>query len=161
MRKLALALVAVAALSGSAFAVDMAGKTGLGIRSDSFDVRHFVSNSFAMDIGGSYTYAESDSTGISDAYDLMLGGFWNHEIYPDIMLQAGALLLYSPGRNGGVTDKFYGINPLVGGEIIIKDHFGFDFKVIPFAFQRYDDGSGSSTKTVMALTGSVGAHIYF
>lgn len=111
--------------------------------------------------GGQYAYIETDNTGISDGYDLMLDGLWNHEIYPGIMLQAGALFLFSPGRNDGVTDKFYGMNPFVGGEVLIKNHFGFDFKVIPFAFQRYDNGSGVSTKTIMALTGSAAAHIYF
>jgi|GEM_PF-3568073 len=161
MRKLAIVLVAVAALSGSAFAVDMAGKTGVGIRSDSLDVRHFVTNSLALDVGAKYTYSEPSNAGVSDSYDLMLGGFWNHEIYADVMLQTGALFLFSPGRNSGVTDKFYGINPFIGAEVMIKDHFGFDFKVIPFAFQRYDDGSGVTTKTILSLAGSVGAHVYF
>ena len=161
MRKLAFVLVAIATLSSSAFAVDMAGKTGLGLRNDSFEARHFLSNSWAVNAGGNYTCSNPSNDSISDSYEIMFGGFWNKEIYTDILLQAGAVFTFTPGRNAGRTDKSYGLNPFIGSEIIIKEHFGFDFKVIPFGFQRYDNGSGVSTKFISSLVGSVGAHIYF
>jgi len=161
MRKLAVVLFTLAAMSGSAFALDMKGKTGVGLRNDSFEVRHFLSNSWAVNAGGNYSYSKPDNAGVSDSYDLMLGGFWAKEIYTDILLEAGAVFTFAPGRNAGATDKFYGLNPFIGAEIMIKDHFGFDFKVIPVSFQRYDDGSGVTTKSFGSMAGSLGAHIYF
>ena len=161
MKKALSVLALVFCICGSSAAADMKGKVGLGIRNDDLSMRYFISNSFAVDAAVSYQYIDRDGSGISDGYALAAGGLYNKEIYSDIMLQTGALLLYSPGRNAGKPDKQYGINPFFGAEILIKDHFGLDFKIIPFGFIHYDNGSGTSQKTITSMMGSFGAHIYF
>ena len=76
------------------------------------------------------------------------------------MLQAGALVAYSTGKE---SDKVYGqwyMAPFAGAEVVINERFGIDFRVHPVEYAIYTTG-GTTKKSVWGLYSSLGAHYYF
>ena len=162
MKKVLTALIVVLLLAGVSMAMDLKGKNGIGLRADNLSFRHFVNNSFGFDIGGNYF--RSTQAGLTDSnnYNYSIGGFWVKEVYKDVLLEAGAALQGWHGYNA-ITDLNYNgvaINPFIGAECFINEHFAIDGKVFIAAYGSQMEGADRTTNTDL-LGGNLGAHIYF
>jgi hypothetical protein len=160
MKKVILLLVLVPLLAEMSLALDLGGKTGFGLRADTFSIRRFVNNNFGLDL--SLSYAKSTESGLSDSnsYNYSLGGFYAREIFTNTLFEAGATLQGWQGSDAGDNYNGVGINPFIGGEVFINDHVSLDGKV--FLGDYYCVMMGSTRVTrISALDGNLGAHIYF
>ncbi len=163
MKRKALAvLFLVPLLAGMVVAQDLAGMWGIGLRSDTFSIRKFVNNNLGVDL--SFGYSSSTQTGQVDANvsGYALSGFYVKEVYPNVLLEAGAGLHGWQGINGTTGNYFSGgaIVPFVGAESFINSHISLDGKIYLGA---YGSGMMAGTRSTSfdILTGSLGAHIYF
>jgi hypothetical protein len=157
-----MSLIMVSLLAGMSIAMDIKGKTGVGLRADGFSVRHFVNNSFGFDIGANYYNSTESGLTDSNNYNYSIGGFWAKEVFKDILLEAGATLQGWNGYNA-IKDLNYngfGINPFIGAECFINEHFSLDGKVFIAAYGSQMEGTDRTTDTNV-LNGNLGAHIYF
>ncbi|MDD5629455.1 MAG: hypothetical protein PHU21_10355 [Elusimicrobia bacterium] len=150
---------------GPCFAESMNHKLGLGLRSDSADVRYFVTDWLAAHAGASFWYDAADRGQGADnsTYSVMFGAFYNKELpslKDGVFVQAGLTNTYFWGKVSGEQWHEWDINPFVGGEFVYKGRFGVDFKVIPFQYVRYVT-RGNCTRGWGGMAGSMGAHIYF
>jgi hypothetical protein len=92
-------------------------------------------------------------------YDYSLGCFLVREIYPNTLLEYGALLQGWQGNDSGSFYSGVGINPFIGGEVFINDHAALDGKIFLGAYSSEMWG-GTRTTHLDVLTGNLGAHIY-
>ncbi|NLO91579.1 MAG: hypothetical protein GX410_06280 [Elusimicrobia bacterium] len=160
MKKLLLAF-ALLAVPFSAFAEDMTGKFGVGMRNQDFDVRYFASEHFGMHAGTSFSYEKAEPGKDSRDGTFYLGAFYNKEMEDGIFLQGGMLVGYNPGSD---ADRYYHswyFNPFVGAEMVYKKRFGLDFKLLPVQYATSTSTSLGSSKYWSSLKGSLGAHYYF
>lgn len=154
-------LIALLCVPASCFAENMAGKLGVGMRNNSFDVRYFAMEKLGFHAGTSLSYTKADSGADSKDGTFYAAGFYNKEVEDGIFLQAGMLVGYNPGTE---TDKYFHswyFNPFVGAELIYKKRFGVDFKVMPVQYATNISKSLGSSKYWGALNASMGAHYYF
>ena len=162
MKKVLMSAIAVLLLAGISTAMDLTGKNGIGIRANNLSFRHFVNNSFGFDIGANYYRSTQDGLTDSNNYNYAIGGFWVKEVFKDVLLEAGATLQGWNGYNA-ITDLNYngiGINPFIGAECFINEHFSVDGKVFIAAYASQMEGADRTTNTDF-LGGNLGAHIYF
>jgi hypothetical protein len=160
MKKACLLLVLVTLLAGLALALELGGKTGVGLRATSFSVRRFVNNNFGIDISASYSGSTLTGQADSSAGSLALGGFWAREIYPNTLLEIGATVQDTQGSNAGDFTNRLGINPFIGGEVFVNDHLALDGKLFIGSYLSQMAASGIRRTYLEILTGNLGAHIY-
>jgi len=153
-------LVLVALLAGVSLAMELGGKTGFGLRADSFSVRRFFNNSCAVDLGGFYANSAKTGQGDSNQISVFLSGFYVREIYPGTLLEAGAAIQNDQGSEAGVFFNSLSLNPFVGGEVFINDHVSLDGKVFFGAYSSAMSPGSIRTTSFDILTGNLGAHIY-
>ena len=160
MKKVLMFVMLFSLLAGTSMAMDLAGKTGIGLRADSFSIRHFVNNNFAWDLG--LGYDTSTKTGVSDSseYVYSIGGYWVKEVYNNVLLESGVTLQGWSGIDAGAGFNGVGINPFIGGECFVNDHFAVDGKIFIAAYGSQMEGAVRQTSTSI-LDGNLGAHIYF
>jgi len=160
MKKALVLLVMVLLLAGVSLAMELGGKTGFGLRADSFSVRRFINNSFACEVGG--YYANSSKTGQADSNQIsaFLSGFYVREIYPNTLLEAGASLQNDQGNDAGVFFNSLSLNPFVGAEVFINDHVALDGKLFIGAYSSAMSPNSVRSTSFDLLTGNLGAHIY-
>lgn len=160
MKKLLLSLVLVSLVAGLCSATELAGKMGLGARNGSFAVRKFFNNNFAGDIYLDYRSGTQSGATDDNYYSAAVAPMFVREIADKTLLQYGATLGgYKGVTSAGVSYSGLHINPFVGGEYLMGDNFGFDFKVILFGYLSEMAGATRST-TFTGLATSWGAHIY-
>jgi len=161
MRKVLTAMVLVSVLAGMSMALDLTGKTGIGLRASNFSIRHFVNNSFGLDIGVGYSSStDTSAPADSNASTYSLGGFYAKEIYQNTLFEVGATLQGWQGLYQGTYYNGLSINPFVGGECFINDHVSFDGKVFLGTYGSQMMGPVRTT-SLDILSGNLGAHIYF
>lgn len=160
VKKVILILVSVAVFSASAFATELGGKVGLGVRLTAFTTRLFFGNNFAGEL--SMNYSSTTATGLSDSNQLAMGvgGMYVNEIYDLVLLEIGLGVAFMTGKSFGIDMTGYEIAPFVGFEYLIAERFGVDFKIFPFAYTSAT-GGGSTATQITALNANMGAHIYF
>ncbi len=151
----------------SCFAESMNHKFGLGMRSDSADVRYFITDWLGVHAGTSLWYQSADKGQGRDAsgYSAMFGAFYNKElkdIKEGVFFQSGLTTAYDWGKSDAYAQEYHEwvLNPYVGGEMVYKGRFGVDFKVIPFQYIRYVE-RGNCFTGWGSMAASMGAHIYF
>ncbi|MBU0672836.1 MAG: hypothetical protein KJ732_07415 [Candidatus Margulisbacteria bacterium] len=161
MKKIVLSLVLVTLVSGLCFATELTGKWGIGAREGTFAVRRFFNNGFAGDIY--LDYSSATMTGASDSNGASLGvaGVFVREIADKTLLEFGATVGgYSGIDSTGAAYTGLHVNPFVGGEYLMGDNFGFDFKIIIASY--FSEMSGATRTTgFVGLASSWGAHLYF
>jgi hypothetical protein len=159
MRKVGLLIVLVTLLAGMSMALDLSGKTGVGLRADTLSVRRFVNNNFAVDVSAFYSTGTKTGQADSYQYDYALGGFYAKEIFTNTLLEIGATLQGWQGKDAGQYFNGLGINPFIGGECFINNHVSLDGKVFIGAYS-HETMNGGRTTSLDVLTGNLGAHIY-
>lgn len=159
--KIMLVAFALLLAPASCFAENMAGKLGVGLRGEDFDVRYFAAEKFGMHAGTSFDYTKADSGADSKNAKIFLGAFYNHEVEDGIFLQAGMLVGYNPGTTADQYYHAWYFNPFIGAEAVYKKRFGIDFKIMPVQYARDISTSLGSSKYWSSLHGSLGAHYYF
>ena len=160
MKKIIMAVVISMGCAGLSSAESMAGKIGVGVRNDTFDVRYFVNDSFGVHAGTSMDFYHPDAGNKSSSYTYDAGAFYSKEITDGLLFQAGLTGPYVTGKDEGVSFNQMTYNPYVGAEFLYKGRFGFDFKVIPVSYTTISE-TGADAKAWAGGYGSVGAHIYF
>ena len=160
MKKSLLAVVVWAVCSGLVFAESMAGKAGLGLRNDSFDVRYFINDWLGVHGGVVMSSYRPEGVSNSSDYGYCAGSFYSKEITDGVMFQTGLTVQYHTGKDAGVGYKEWNYNPYVGAEFVYKGRFGFDFKVIPVQYGIFREAGANYTYFAGGY-GSVGAHLYF
>jgi hypothetical protein len=160
MKKVLVLLVMALLLAGVSPAMELGGKTGFGLRADSFSIRRFINNNWAVDLSG--FYANSSKTGQADSNQITgaLGAFYVKEIYPNTLLEVGATIQNDQGNAAGVFFNSLSLNPFIGGEAFINDHVSLDGKVLIGAYSSEMSPSNVRTTSFDVLTGNLGAHIY-
>ncbi len=160
MKKVLLVAAILTVCSGFSFAESMAGKIGVGLRNDMFDVRYFISNSIGVHAGTAMYFIDPKDTSKSTEYDFNAGAFYSKEITDGLMYQAGLTMGYSTGKDAGVQYDVLSYNPYLGAEFIYKGRFGLDFKIIPVQYSTYNE-TGRDSSAWGGGYGSLGAHLYF
>lgn len=159
MKRALMILFLVPLLAGMVPAQDLTGKTGVGLRADGFSIRRFVSNSFAFDASIDYINSTRSGQADSNTYDYALGGFYVREIFPNTLFEAGVTLQGWQGLDAGAYYNGVSINPFVGAECFINDHFALDGKIFLGDYGSEMEGATRSTD-ITFLDGNLGAHIY-
>lgn len=160
MKKMILAVVVSMVCSGIGFAEGMAGKLGVGLRSNTFDVRYFVTDNIGVHGGTSISYKHPESGTNSSDHLYSAGGFYSKEITDGLFFQGGMTITYEGGKDSGRKYTSWAYNPFLGAEFVYKGRFGLDFKVIPL--QYVDNRESGNNYTIWGGGyGSLGAHIYF
>lgn len=159
MRKAYLVLVLVTLAAGMSLALELGGKTGIGLRADGFSVRRFLNNSFGLDASLSYSGGTKTGQADSSGYNYALGGFYVKEIYPSTLLEIGASVQAWQGLDAGVYYNGLSFNPFIGGECFINDHVAVDGKVFLGVYGSEMMGAVRTT-SLDVLSGNLGAHIY-
>lgn len=159
MKKVLTFVLLFTLLSSMSLAMELKGKTGVGLRGSSFSVRKFISNNFAVD--ASVDYSSSTQTGVADSnyYGYSVGGLFAKEVFQDVLLEAGATLQGWSGFSAGTSYTGFSINPFVGAECFINEHFSVDGKVFIGYYGSEMTGTSRWTGTSL-LNGNLGAHIY-
>jgi len=160
MKRMLMSLMIVLLMTGMSMAMDLTGKNGIGVRANNLSFRHFVNNNFGFDIGADYSNATLTGLADSNNYNYALGGFWAKEIYKDVLLEIGATVQGWHGFDSGVYYNGVSINPFVGAECFINEHFAVDGKVFIPVYGSQMSGITRSTNTSL-FSGNLGAHIYF
>ncbi len=160
MKKLMVAVVLSLVCSGISSAESIAGKIGLGVRNNTFDVRYFINDNIGVQAGTAMTFMKPSSGKRSSEYMFDFGGFYSKEITDGLLFQAGLTLSCDTGKDSGTGFTSWAYNPYLGGEFVYKGRFGLDFKVIPI--QYIDNREHGQNYTVWGGgLASLGAHIYF
>lgn len=160
MKKVLMVLLLIPLLAGMAPAKNLAGKTGVGLRADGFSIRRFMNNNFALDVSAGYSSSTQSGQANSLNYDYALGGFFVREIYPNTLFEVGATLQGWHGFDAGAYYTGFSINPFIGAECFINDHFAIDGKVFLGDYGSEMMGTTRSTD-ISFLDGNLGAHLYF
>ncbi|MFA6431235.1 MAG: hypothetical protein WCV91_02490 [Candidatus Margulisiibacteriota bacterium] len=160
MKKLLLSLVLVSLVAGMSLSLELTGKTGFGLRADTFSIRRFVNNNFGVDLNAFYNGSTQSGQADSNLYSYALGGFYAREIYSNTLLEIGATLQGWQGSDAGANFNGLMLNPFVGAECFINDHFAIDGKIFLGAYGSAMQGAIRST-SISLLDGNLGAHIYF
>ncbi len=160
MKKFVLAFIFISLLAGMSLAMDLTGKTGIGLRADSLSVRRFITNNFAIDISGDYN--SSTLTGTSDSHSIngSIGGLYVKEVLTNVLFETGVTFQGWTGTDAGADAYGFSVNPFVGGECFVNDHFGIDGKVFVGVYSNQMD-AGTRMTTLDFFRGNLGAHIYF
>ena len=161
MKKLIMAVIITTMCSGLSFAENMAGKIGVGLRNDVFDVRYFVNDHIGVHAGTALQSLKPKGGSKSTEYDFNAGGFYSKEITDGLMFQTGLTVGYHTGKDAGVEYDAWNYNPYLGAEFVYKGRFGLDFKIIPVQYYTGSGGTGPDYTAWGGGYGSLGAHIYF
>lgn len=159
MRLIAFFLLSALFFTGQALAFDLAGKCGFGLRSSAFSYRKFINNNWGIDLSAAYNSGTQSGQADSNQIDYAAGAFWVKEIFPNVLFEAGATLQQWQGTAAGTYYNGLSINPFIGGECFINDHFAVDFKIFVFDYYSQMTGPVRSTGTSL-FDGNLGAHIY-
>lgn len=159
MKKVLTFLILFSLLSGMSMAMDLTGKTGIGLRADSLSIRRFISNNFALDLSLDYFAGTRTGQADNNNYDYALGGYWVKEVFKDVLFEAGATVEGWHGFDAGAYFNGVGFNPFVGAECFINEHFAVDGKIFITAYNSEMKGTARKTDTT-SLSGNLGAHIY-
>jgi len=160
MKKLTALVALLIGLAGMAAALEMTDRVGVGLRADFLTVRRFVSNNFAFDVTGGYSKFTTAGLADSDQSSYGFGCFYANEVYPNTLLEIGAGLQGWSGSDKGTPYTGLSINPFVGAEHFVSDHFAVDFKVFFAAYSSQIEAGTRSTNFTF-LNGNLGAHVYF
>lgn len=160
MKKLTLAVALLAVCSGFGFAESMAGKIGVGLRADTFDIRYFVKDWLGVHAGTSWFYDKAVVGDDSSEFDLDAGTFYSKEVLEGLMFQTGITVTYVAGKKTGIKFTEWDFDPYIGAEYVYQGRFGFDFKIIPILYSTFRQ-TGADVNSWVAGVGSLGAHIYF
>ncbi|MFA4844299.1 MAG: hypothetical protein WC632_05035 [Candidatus Margulisiibacteriota bacterium] len=160
MKKACLLLLLVTLLAGTSLALELGGKTGVGLRATSLSVRGFVNNNFGLDLSVFYSNSTQSGQADSNIDNLALGLFYVREVYPNTLLEIGTTVQDNQGSSAGVSFDRVAFNPFVGGEVFINDHVALDGKVF-FATYLSQMSAGSRTTWLYFLNSNLGVHIYF
>jgi hypothetical protein len=159
MKKACLLLVLVTLLAGMSLALELGGKTGLGLQESGFSVRHFVNNNLGFDVAASYYGRTRTGQSDSNEYDYSLGCFMAREIFSNTLLEYGAMVQGWQGSDAGTFYSGLELDPFIGAECFINDHAALDGKVYFGAYSSDMEGGARAT-SLHLLTGSLNAHIY-
>jgi len=160
MKKVLLSLLIVSLLAGMSLAMDLTGKTGIGLRGDSLSVRKFFNNSFAVDLSVDFSSSTQIGTSESNGFNGSIGGFYVKEVFTNTLFESGVTLQGWQGKAAGADLTGFSVNPFVGAECFINDHFAVDGKVFIGVYSNeFIDGVQDTTFDF--FRGNLGAHIYF
>ncbi|MBN3033939.1 MAG: hypothetical protein JW873_07615 [Candidatus Saganbacteria bacterium] len=160
MKKITALLCLSLMLAGMAAALELTDRVGFGLRANYFTLRRYVSNNFGFEVIGGYSKTTREGQPDSDESNYGFGLFYCNEVHPGTLLQAGAAVQGWQGKDSGTAYTGLALNPFIGAEHFVTDHFAADFKVFPAAYSSQLYG-GVRTTTVSLLSGSLGMHVYF
>jgi hypothetical protein len=160
MKKMTALAVLLMVLAGMAAALELTDRVGIGLRADYLTVRRFVSNNFAFDVTGGYSKLTTSGLADSDQTSYGFGCLYANEVYPNTLLEFGAGLQGWSGNDKGTPYTGLSLNPFVGAEHFVSDHFAVDFKVF-FAGYSSQIENGTRSTSFTFLNGNLGAHVYF
>jgi hypothetical protein len=160
MKKIMVAVALCMVCSGVGFAESMSGKIGVGMRSNTFDARYFITENIGVHAGTAMYFMQPSSSAQNVERVYVLGGFYSKEITDGLFFQTGLTVTRDGGRSAGIKYTTWIYNPYLGAEFVYKGRFGLDFKVIPVQYGDNRQKGNNFTAWSCGLA-SLGAHIYF